>query len=43
MREMVIKFPGDDWDDEAEAERIEAEVQDALDAAGIAYTDLSVK
>lgn len=43
MRELVIQFHGDGWPDEAEAEQIEGQVQDALDNAGIDYVDLHVK
>jgi hypothetical protein len=42
MREMKIIFPGDTWDDEAEVEELEAQVVDALDSAGIDYTDVSI-
>lgn len=43
MRNLIIQFDGDDWDDESEAERVESEVQDALDKAGIDYKDLRVE
>lgn len=43
MREIVIQFPGDNWDNEAEAERIEARVQLALDDFEIDYLDLHIK
>lgn len=42
MRTLTIQFEGDDWDDEAEAEGIESQVQDALDKAGVVYMDLSI-
>lgn len=43
MRELIIQFNGDNWDDESEAEKVEQSVQDALDAAAIDYVDLHVK
>lgn len=43
MREIVIQVPGDDWDDDDEAEEIENELQDVLDAADFDYIDLSVR
>lgn len=42
MREMIIQFAGDDWNDEAEAEELEEQVQKALDKAGVDYQDLHV-
>lgn len=43
MRNLIIQFQGDDWDDEQEAEAIEEQVQNALDEAGVDYADLRVQ
>lgn len=43
MRFIQIVFQGDDWDDEEEAERIESEVQEALDEAGVDYMDVRIQ
>jgi hypothetical protein len=39
---MIVQFKGDDWEDESEAEALEEEVQNALDAAGVDYLDVTV-
>jgi hypothetical protein len=43
MREIVVIFDGDDWDDEAEAEALEELVCGALDAAGVDYKDVTIR
>lgn len=39
---MQIAFKGETWNDEAEAEEMEAAVQDALDDADVDYLDIKV-
>jgi diketogulonate reductase-like aldo/keto reductase len=43
MRNVIIQFQGDYWDDQEEAEKIESAVQKALDKASIDYVDLHVQ
>ena len=43
MREIVIQVPGDGWDDDEEAEKIEEELQTVLDNADFDYFDIYVK
>ncbi len=42
MRRLIVEFRGEDWDDEAEAEQIEEQVQIALDARDVDYLDIHV-